>query len=62
LSTVLIRNTIRYLLKNINKKEIIKMEVILRDADDAKEKVEKTLKYLQSVLMSLIEELRSMKN
>jgi WD40 repeat protein len=38
---------------NMNKKEIIEMEVIMREITDTKEKVEKTIKYWQSVLDEL---------
>jgi hypothetical protein len=34
----------------MNRREIIEMEVIMSDIADAKEKVEKTVKYWQSVL------------
>jgi predicted nuclease with TOPRIM domain len=38
---------------NMNKKEIIEMEAIMREITDTKEKVEKTIKYRQSVLDEL---------
>jgi BTB/POZ domain len=39
--------------KNMNKKEIIEMEVIMSDIADAKGKVEKTMKYWQTILDEL---------
>jgi BTB/POZ domain len=39
--------------KNMNNKEIIEMEVILSDTADAKEKVEKTIRYWQTILDEL---------
>jgi BTB/POZ domain len=39
--------------KNMNKKEIIEMEVIMSDIADTKEKVEKTIKYWQIILDEL---------
>jgi hypothetical protein len=35
--------------KNMNKKAIIEMEVIMRDIADAKKKIEKTIKYWQNL-------------
>jgi hypothetical protein len=37
----------------MNKKEIIEMEVIMSDIAEAKEKVEKTIKYWQTILDEL---------
>jgi hypothetical protein len=39
--------------KNMNKEEIIEMEVIIRDIADAKQKIEMTIKYWQTLLNEL---------